>query len=159
VLHNPLTRKHFPRFFIAPAAGELGIDHGVSDRGVSYPVLHKAEVCAGIEQVRGNRVLEGVEMPLALRDARELAVVLHEFIQSAAADGRVVAREEQRGDVAITLFERKFPPEPEGEMGYKVTQLKQFTLLLEFLFSGYSHPLGKQNTRESYLRCFQQLAR
>src|SRR5881409_2952650 len=62
-LHHILTGKDFPRFFIPPAARELRIDHGVSDRGVPNPILHKAEVCAGVQQVRSNRVFEGVEMP------------------------------------------------------------------------------------------------
>jgi hypothetical protein len=104
----PSTRKHFPRFFIPPAARELRINYRVSDRGVPYPVLHKAEVCTSVEQVRSHRVFEGVEMPLALRDPRALAIVLHEFIQSAAANGGGVAREEQRGDVAGALFEVGF---------------------------------------------------
>jgi hypothetical protein len=72
---------------------------------MAYPILYKPEVCTGIEQVGGDRVLEGMEMPLALRDARVLAVVLHEFIQPAAADGRSVAGQEQRGGVAGALFE------------------------------------------------------
>ena len=54
---------------------------------------------------------------------------------------------------------RKFPPEPRGAMRYKIQKLKPFSLLLEFLFSGYNDPRGRQNPRESYLRCFQQLAR
>ncbi len=75
---------------------------------MSYPILHKAEVCTSVEQVRGDRVLEGVEMPLALRDVGALAVVLHQFIQSAAADGRRVAGQEQRGDIAGALFQIGF---------------------------------------------------
>jgi hypothetical protein len=111
-----------------------------------YPILHKAEVCAGVQQVRGYRVLEGVEMPLALRDARELAVVLHEFIQSAAADGGGVAREEQRGDVASAFFQVGF-------QGFHVVGLQQVQsfegvleavnpepVLLHVEISGGQHP-------------------
>jgi hypothetical protein len=83
-----LTRKHFPRFLIPPAARQLGIDHGVLKRSVPDPILYKAEIGAGVEQVGGDGVLESVEVPFALRDARELAIVLHEFIQSAAAPRR-----------------------------------------------------------------------
>jgi hypothetical protein len=90
-LYHIRTRKHFPRFFISPAARQLGIDHGVSDRGVPYPVLHKAEVCTGVEQVGGDRVLEGMEMSLAFRDAGAVAAVFDKLVESAAADGRSVA--------------------------------------------------------------------
>jgi hypothetical protein len=75
---------------------------------MAYPILHKGEVCTRAEQVGGDRVLEGMGMPLALGDAHKLALVLHEFIQSAAADGGGVAREEQRGNVASALFEVGF---------------------------------------------------
>jgi hypothetical protein len=105
---NIWTGKHFPRFFIPPAAGELGVNHGVANRSMADPILHKAEVCAGVEQVRGNRVLEGMEVPLALRNIGALAVVLHEFIQSAAANRGVIAREEHGGRVAVALFQVSF---------------------------------------------------
>src|SRR5262245_55220008 len=49
-----------------------------------------------------------MEMPLALGDARALAVVLYQFIEPAATDGGMVAREEQDGDVAVTLFQIGF---------------------------------------------------
>jgi hypothetical protein len=32
------------------------------------PVLYESEVCAGVKQVRGNRVLERMEVTLALRN-------------------------------------------------------------------------------------------
>jgi hypothetical protein len=51
---QPIDSQTLSRFFISPAARQLGIDHRVSDRGVPYPVLHKAEVCARVEQVGGN---------------------------------------------------------------------------------------------------------
>jgi hypothetical protein len=51
-----VTGKDFPRFFIPPAAGELRINHGIANRGVSDPILHKAQIRAGVEQVRGDRV-------------------------------------------------------------------------------------------------------
>jgi hypothetical protein len=35
---------------------------------MAYPILYKPKVCAGIEEVRGNRVLEHMEMSLALRN-------------------------------------------------------------------------------------------
>ena len=72
------------------------------------PILHKAEVRPRVEEVRGNRVLEGVEMPLALGNVRTLAVVLDEFIKTATADRRVVAREEQGRRIAVPLFQVGF---------------------------------------------------
>ena len=38
-----------------------------------YPILHKTEVCAGVEQVGGDRMFEGMEMLLAVRNAGALA--------------------------------------------------------------------------------------
>jgi hypothetical protein len=71
-----LTRKHPPRFLITPAAGELGMDDRVTDRGVSNPVLHKAEICAGVEEVSSYRVFEHMEMPLE-RSRFELSYAAH----------------------------------------------------------------------------------
>ena len=46
-----------------------------------------------------------------------------------------------------------------ADLDHKVKKLKRFSLLLEFLFSGYSDRLGRQNKRKWYERCVQQLAR
>src|SRR5262245_25939486 len=54
--------------------------------------------------MRGDRVLERIKMPLALRNGGTLAIVLHEFIQSAAADVGSIAREEQSREIADALF-------------------------------------------------------
>ena len=145
-LHHIRTRKHFPRFFIPPAARQLHIDHRVTNGSVSYPVLHKAEVSTGIKQVRGDRVFEGMEMPLALRDARELAVVLHEFIQPTAADGGGVAGQEERGNMAMTLFQVGFQgfhfiglqDVPSGQRVLEA--VNPDTVLLEVEISGGQHP-------------------
>jgi hypothetical protein len=108
LLHNILTGKHFPRFFIPPAASELGINDGVANRSMADPVLHESEVCACIKQVGRDRVLKGMEMPLAVWNVGLLAVVLHEFIQSAAADRGLIAREEQGRRGAVALFQISF---------------------------------------------------
>jgi hypothetical protein len=74
MLHHVRACKHLAGFFIPPAAGELGVDHGVLDRGVTYPVLHEAEIRASVEEMGGDRVFEHVEMALVLGDPRQLAV-------------------------------------------------------------------------------------
>jgi hypothetical protein len=56
-LHYIRTRKHFPRFFIPPAARQLRIDHRVTNGSVSYPVLHKAEVSTGFVESTVNQVI------------------------------------------------------------------------------------------------------
>jgi hypothetical protein len=35
-----LTCKYFPCFFIPPADGQLGIDHGIANRSMADPILH-----------------------------------------------------------------------------------------------------------------------
>jgi hypothetical protein len=42
---------------------------------VAEPVLDKAKVGAGVEEMCGDRVLENVEVPLPLRKLRELAIL------------------------------------------------------------------------------------
>jgi hypothetical protein len=55
--------------------------------------------------MRGNGVLERVKMPLALGNVGALAVALDQFIKTAAADGRVVAREKERRCTTGALFQ------------------------------------------------------
>jgi hypothetical protein len=107
-LDNIGAGKHFPRFLVPSAGREVGVDHRTRDRGVPHPILHKSQVCAGILEVRSNRVFEHMEVPLVLRDARALAIVLHEFIESAATDGSPIAREEQGRGAALALFDVRF---------------------------------------------------
>ena len=107
-LHHIRARKHFARFLIAPPARELRIDDGIPDRGMPDPILHETQVRASVKYVGGNRVLEGVEMALALGDVRAFAIVLDQFIKTSAADRGVVAREEQGGRVALPLFQVGF---------------------------------------------------
>src|SRR5262245_20245340 len=85
-LHHIWARKHLASLLIAPPARELGVDHRVSNRGMANPVLYKAQVRARVEEVRGDRVLEHMEMPLRGRDPRELAIVFHEGIQLPAGN-------------------------------------------------------------------------
>ena len=70
--------------------------------------MDNAQVRPGIQEVGGNRVLEGVKMPRARGHVGALAVVLHQFVQSPATDGGMVAREEERRGVALTLFQVGF---------------------------------------------------
>jgi hypothetical protein len=51
-------QEYVPGNLVASAGGVLGVEERVLDVGVPEPVLHEAELGAGIQQVRGDRMLE-----------------------------------------------------------------------------------------------------
>ena len=52
----------------AVAGYQAGVDRGVLNVSVSEPILDKAEVGAGVEQMGGDGVLEDVEVLFVRRD-------------------------------------------------------------------------------------------
>jgi hypothetical protein len=60
---------------------------------MAYPILDKAQIRARIQEVRGNRMLEDMKMPLGGRDVRELAIVFHQGIKLPTGDRRAPLRE------------------------------------------------------------------
>ena len=99
--------------------------------------------------------LSAWKWPLALRNGGLLAVVLHQFIQSAAADRGVVAGQKQGGRGAVPLFEIGFD-------GFEFVRLQRVqarqgvlqavnpeAVLCEVKVGGAQHP---------YLRSFEAVA-
>jgi hypothetical protein len=103
-----LACKNFARFFIPPSARKLRINDRIADGRMTDPILHEAQIRAGIEQVRGNGVLKRMEVTLALWNPGSFAIILDQLIESAAADGRVVAGQKQRRCTAVPFSEVGF---------------------------------------------------
>src|SRR5712691_1676901 len=75
-----MTRKHFPRLCIERCRGEACVDRGVLDVGMSQPILYKRMVCPSIKEMRGNRMLQAMELPLPHRQSCLLPKRPHYFI-------------------------------------------------------------------------------
>ncbi len=83
---------------LTAAGGQEGIDDGILDVAVPEPILHKAQIGAGFEQMGGDRVLETMEVALRRREIGGLAVALHQPVERAARDRIApVAREQDGG--------------------------------------------------------------
>jgi hypothetical protein len=67
------------------------------------PILHEAEIRPGIQEVRGDRMFEHVEMPLRGREAGRLTVVFHQRIELPAGNRRAALGEKEawRGMLAL----------------------------------------------------------
>jgi hypothetical protein len=72
---------------ITSGIGQLGIFRSGLKILVPDPILHKLEIATRVEEMRGNRVLEAMELPLLQWEARLLAVGLHGAPQRAPIDG------------------------------------------------------------------------
>ena len=80
-----MTRKHLARRAVECCCREPRIDRGGLDIGMSQPILHKRQVCPGIKQVCGNRMLQTLALPLLHWQPRDLTIRLHEVMQHVAA--------------------------------------------------------------------------
>ena len=76
-----MTGKHLARTGITGARAEAGVYHGVLNVLVPQPVPGKGGVLAGVQDVGGDGVLKGVELPLVSRYALRLSVLPHQHIQ------------------------------------------------------------------------------
>jgi hypothetical protein len=88
---------HVITYPIAPGVGHLGALGGVLDILVSDPVLHKLEFSVCVKQMGGDRMLEGVELPLLRRKACLLAVGLHRAPQGPSINGHAAIGDKQIG--------------------------------------------------------------
>src|SRR6266850_1794104 len=93
--HHPMIRKQFASLLITPRVSQLGILGGVLNILVSDPVLHKLELSPCVEQMRGDGVLETVELPLLRREARLLAIGLHGTPERAPINGYAAVGDKQ----------------------------------------------------------------
>jgi hypothetical protein len=105
-LHNPMTHEQPSCFFIAASIGELRVNSGVLDVGMSQPILHKRNICASVEEVSSNRMLERVKFLLLRGKFRDLAILLHKMPQGAAINRYVSVRNVQ---VRGFVFPREKP--------------------------------------------------
>jgi hypothetical protein len=69
-----VIRKQLAGLVITPRVGHLDVFGRVLNILVSDPVLHKLEFASGIEQMRGERMLETMEFPPLRRQTRLLGV-------------------------------------------------------------------------------------
>lgn len=98
LLQSRHLHKERARFLVARFAGERGINDSVADVGVSKPILHEAQIGAGIEQVDGNGMLEDVEMSFVCRQVGLRAIIAaHQPIEGKAGNGVAVAIGEEQG--------------------------------------------------------------
>jgi len=74
-------RKELAGLLVAGSRGELRVDEGVLDVLVAEPILDKHDVRARVQEVRGDGVLEGVEVPFVGRYVSALAVLLHDVVE------------------------------------------------------------------------------
>jgi hypothetical protein len=93
--HHPMIGKELPRLIITPGVGQLGILGGVLHVLMAHPVLHEAELAAGVEEVGGDGVLKAVELPLLRRQARPFAIRLHGAPERAPINRHAAVGDEQ----------------------------------------------------------------
>ena len=75
-----MTRQDFPRLWIERCRGEPCVDRGVLDVCMSPPILYKRKVCPSIKEMRGNRMLQAMELPLPHQQSCLLPKRPHYFI-------------------------------------------------------------------------------
>jgi hypothetical protein len=95
ISHHPVIRKELPGLVITPGVGQLGVLGGVLDILMPHPVLHEFQLPPRVQEVRGDRVLEAVELALLRRQACLLAIGLHGAPQRAPVDGHAAVGDEQ----------------------------------------------------------------
>jgi hypothetical protein len=90
-----MAGKHLACPSISCTGAETGVDHGVLDVLVPQPIPAKGHILAGIQDVGGDRVLEGMELSLVSRYARHLRILPHQRIQSTMVDRELSIGKEQ----------------------------------------------------------------
>src|SRR5215217_4169932 len=91
-----MTGKHLSCRAIQCCCGEPCINRGVLNVGMSQPILHKREISTGIQKMRGNRMLQAMELALFWWQACNLSIRLHEMMQHIPANRHGAIREKER---------------------------------------------------------------
>jgi hypothetical protein len=84
-----MAGKHLACPSVTSAGAEAGIDHGVLDVLVPQPIPAKGYILAGVQDVGGDGVLQGMELPLVSRYARRLRILPHQPIQGTPVNGEL----------------------------------------------------------------------
>src|SRR5258706_5216464 len=87
---------------LAVAVGDARVDRGRADVPVPEVVLDELEVCAGIQQVRGDRVTKRVGRQV-FRQTRDTTVANEPRLDLAASEGSVASGKERARTVTIGL--------------------------------------------------------
>ena len=64
VRHRPLHDPPIPCRAVQRRCGEPCLDHGVLTIGISQSILHEGQLSTRIKEVRGNRMLQAMELAL-----------------------------------------------------------------------------------------------
>ena len=110
--HDLRTGKQPSRFFVPAPVGQLCVDQGVLNVLMAEPVLDEHDVRPRIQQMRGDRVLQYVEVALSLGEPGPLPVLLHQLVEGLAADGGPLSGGEEDG--RLVLAGAQIPPEVLG---------------------------------------------
>jgi len=70
---------------LSPAVQHMGVDHRRRDIRVAEQLLHRADVVAGLEQVRRKRMAQAMTIDF-LRDPSPLRCTFDRFLQSVLVD-------------------------------------------------------------------------
>lgn len=97
LLHHSRTGKHLPRLLLPPRVGELRVDARVLNVRVPQPVLNERQVCAGVQQMRSDGVLQAMEVLFLGREFRLLTVSAHEFVKRRPVNQQVTPRRKEIG--------------------------------------------------------------
>src|SRR5215471_6171905 len=65
---HTMTGKELPCLGIARDGSVSHVHHGVLDIGMPQPVLHKGDICAGVQEMHRNRVAQRMKTPLGFRN-------------------------------------------------------------------------------------------